>query len=143
MANSNHDLDSMYVMDAKSMLNILNVIINDNDCNDLFFQPVDINENPTYDQEIKNIICLKDIQLKIQNNIYDSNAWLFAQDMRLVFNNAKEFNAADSDIYIRACELLSKFEMQFMQQMMQKKNHQQKVKINLGTNVNSHNVGLR
>lgn len=68
---------------------------------------------PTYFDIIKSPMDLGTCHAKLDRGQYDSLE-SFGDDVRLTFNNAKAFNAPESDVYVMANTLLNLFEEQFV-----------------------------
>jgi len=79
-----------------------------------FLQPVDWEtlHLPDYPQIIKKPMDLGTIKTKITTGKYD-DAYDFAEDVRLVWKNAKLYNTPGSPIYVNAEGLSSLFERKF------------------------------
>mmetsp|Transcript_78494 Transcript_78494/g.96043 ORF Transcript_78494/g.96043 Transcript_78494/m.96043 type:complete len:204 (+) Transcript_78494:55-666(+) len=77
-----------------------------------FNEPVPTHLYPDYLAVIKKPMDLGTILSNIKNRVY-TDAYDFAEDVRLVWKNAKQYNTPGSGIYIDAEALSQKFERQF------------------------------
>uniref|UniRef100_K3W761 Bromo domain-containing protein n=1 Tax=Globisporangium ultimum (strain ATCC 200006 / CBS 805.95 / DAOM BR144) TaxID=431595 RepID=K3W761_GLOUD len=94
------------------MVGIVKKLLNENG-GEVFEHPVDTEEIPDYLNIILNPMDLGTIAARLaRENYYIGPAAvsLFISDVRLVFANCKEFNAAESDIWLIADDLSKMFE---------------------------------
>mmetsp|Transcript_21403 Transcript_21403/g.34619 ORF Transcript_21403/g.34619 Transcript_21403/m.34619 type:complete len:368 (-) Transcript_21403:86-1189(-) len=81
---------------------------------DIFLDPVDWKalELPDYPTIIKHPMDLGTLSKNVSNNQY-ATLDDFAEDMRLIWNNAMEYNQPGSDVYLAAKKFLDSFEKKF------------------------------
>mmetsp|Transcript_12258 Transcript_12258/g.18467 ORF Transcript_12258/g.18467 Transcript_12258/m.18467 type:complete len:209 (-) Transcript_12258:155-781(-) len=109
MATNTNDLSD----ELKECLNLLKEIMSRNEA-EPFLQPVDWEalNLPDYPLIIKNPMDLGTIKSNIECKKYD-DAYDFAEDVRLVWKNAKTYNTPGSPIYNTAESLSGLFERKF------------------------------
>ena len=90
-------------------MNILSEIIK-LDKNEYFYYPVDTNNVKNYLKIINNPICFSDVVKKLDKNFYLENIDEFFYDIRLIFNNATNFNMPASTIYKYAVQVQAETE---------------------------------
>lgn len=64
-----------------------------------FVEPVDAAEVPDYYEVIKNPMSLALIQQRLQSQQYYVTLEMFAADFRIMFSNARKYNAQDTEYY--------------------------------------------
>jgi len=83
---------------------------------DQFFQfPVADDLSPdeilNYRNVVKEEICLEDVTVNIQNNVYGNSLEGFFDDTKKIFSNAKLYNSKDTLVHDRACFMTARFEI--------------------------------
>ena len=121
---SDHDTDIDLQQENEEELtkcyNLLNDIIK-KDISQPFIDPVDLKSYPEYTKFIKKPMALKNIKDKMEINgnfnikttVKYHTAYEYANDIRLIWKNAKDFNTPGSGIFCYADQLSKYFERKF------------------------------